>query len=199
MDLMKAFARCRRSFKASDKTFAVSMTSVIGAAFVFAMLCFAPLTSSLHGIAAAQETNRNAFSVEANPFRGTLSYARATSPSWDVGFNLGFGFPQIDVTLLKNNAEFRDYFNIGGMARRRFGDRVLLEMGARAGFADYYHCTASDCWPEVYIGPSVMVAVGGKRVKVGSRLTAGFIMGSGHDLDVFGNLSPLNLLMSWRW
>jgi hypothetical protein len=46
--------------------------------------------------------------LEANPFRGTLSYARQSAPGWHVGMEVGFGFPQIDRTLFPEEGDFFD-------------------------------------------------------------------------------------------
>lgn len=117
--------------------------------------------TALHAQGAPGDRPRNVLSLEANPFRGTVSYARAVSTKWDLGVNFGFGAPQIDVTLFKRRVDFRDFAHVGAMARRHFGNHMLLELGGRAGFADYHECTASDCWPQLYVGPSAMVAVAG--------------------------------------
>ncbi|MEP6836234.1 MAG: hypothetical protein ABJB74_22785 [Gemmatimonas sp.] len=190
----------------SRNTFVVSKTSVFGAAIVFLLLGLLPasgrISAELHGQSPSPPVEHpNSFSIEANPIRGTLSYTRFASPKWEFGVSAGFGFPQADQTLSgKKGADFRDYLNIGAIARTHFAnDHALLELGARAGVADYFVCTASDCWPQAYVGPSVLAAVGGRRVKVGTRLTAGWIAGAGHDADVFASVSPVNLLVSWRW
>jgi hypothetical protein len=209
---------------------AVRGTSVLRAAFVFCLgamelVCAgelhaqnlpansdarAVLASSFHTELAEELRGRkssadsvrlqNRFLLEANPVRGTISYARAVGDNWFVGPSVGFGFPQIDVTLSGDSTDFREYLHIGLIARREFSrEHVLLEFGGRAGFADYRSCTASDCWPGVYGGPSVLVAVGGKRVKVGSRFTAGLIKSPGRDAESFASVSPLNVLVALRF
>ncbi|MGV3708731.1 MAG: hypothetical protein ACO1Q7_07815 [Gemmatimonas sp.] len=145
--------------------------------------------------------HRNSLVIEANPVRGTVSYARAIGDNWFVGPSIGFGFPQFDRTLTGGkDTDFREYLHVGFIARREFSrERVLLEFGGRAGFADYRSCTASDCWPAAYYGPSVLLAVGGRRVKVGTRMTAGVIMSPGRDAEAFASVSPVNVLVVFRF
>ena len=142
---------------------------------------------------------RESLSAEVNPFRGTLTYTRFATPRWELGVGLGFGFPQLDQTLFRKRDDFRDFLNVSALARRHFGKHALIEMGLRLGAAEYHECTASDCWPEVYLGPSILFAVGSERIKVGPRLTFGSIAAQGKDSDVFASVSPVNLLVSWRW
>lgn len=177
------------------KSFAVLTTSVVGAAIVFSAV-----GSSGAAAQSSLQVRRNSISIEANPFRGSLSWARAASQNWEVGAGAGFGFPQIDVTLLRGKRDdFRDYFHVSGIARRHYGKRALLELSARVGFADYQPCLASDCWPKFYIGPSALFVVGGEHLKIGPRFTFGEISSPSGDLDVFASVSPVNVFVSWRW
>jgi|GEM_PF-1749191 len=179
-----------------QKTFAARTTSVARTAIVFCVLT----TGATRGAAQlATAPRRESLSAEVNPFRGTLTYTRFATPRWELGVGLGFGFPQLDQTLFRKRDDFRDFLNVSALARRHFGKHALIEMGLRLGAAEYHECTASDCWPEVYLGPSILFAVGSERIKVGPRLTFGSIAAQGKDSDVFASVSPVNLLVSWRW
>lgn len=179
------------------QTVASLTTSVVGGAIVFSLLL---VDAELISAQSNNVARGNGISIEANPFRGTVTYSRFASRNWELGGALGFGFPQLDQTLFRGKTDdFRDYVNLSAIARRHYGKRALLELGARVGVADYQRCDASDCWPRLYFGPSVMFAVGGEHVKVGPRLTFGEINSASGDLDVFASVSPVNVMLSWRW
>ena len=187
-----------RALRTVKKTSAVLTTSVVGAAFVLAASVAVATAVSAQQQPASQQ--RGAFSVEANPFRGSVGYSRLASTNWELGGSLGFGFPQLDVTLFRGKVDdFRDYAHIAAFGRRKFGSRAVLELGGRLGVADYQRCQVSDCWPRLYFGPSVLLAVGGEHVKVGPRFTFGEISSASGDLDVFASVSPINLFLSWRF
>jgi hypothetical protein len=50
-----------------------------------------------------------------------------------------------------------------------------IDAGIRASIADLWPCDASDCWPSLFGGAYIQPMVGFKRLKIGSRLTAGVI------------------------
>jgi hypothetical protein len=137
--------------------------------------------------------------LEANPFRGTLSYARQSAPGWHVGMEVGFGFPQIDRTLFPEEGDFFDLFHLGPFLRFSPSEHASVDLGLRLGVADLHECGASDCWPGLYAGASAAFMVGWRSFRIGPRVTAGWIRESGEPTTGFVSLAPVNLLVLYSW
>lgn len=157
-------------------------------------VCLAPAL-----LPAAAPAQRNQLGLEANPFHGTLSYARQTAPGWHVGVQVGFGFPQVDRTLAPEEGDFFDLLHLGPFVRVEPSDHLAMDLGLRVGAGDLRECEASDCWPGLYTGASAAVMVGWRRFKVGPRLTAGWIDEPAHPRTGFASLSPVNFLFVHGW
>lgn len=128
----------------------------------------------------AAHAQQNEVTLEASVIRGAAGYARHVSPRSLVGIELGFGFPQIDRTLRPGgvNGEkpgFEEYLHLALFTRLKASPNAELDAGLRAGVADLWECTASDCWPAIFGGAYIQPMVGARRIKVGMRLTGGWI------------------------
>src|SRR4051812_40454442 len=87
---------------------------------------------------------RNQLAVEATPIHGTISYARGPATDVRAGFEVGFGFPQIDISLAPNGHEFVQIAPVGAFARFAAAKSVQLDLGLRAGFSDIRDLGADD-------------------------------------------------------
>lgn len=132
-------------------------------------------------VPARADAQRNEATLEASVIRGALGYAREMSPRALIGVEIGFGFPQIDRTLEPATDEdtgepdFEEYLHVALFARFRGSDRFEIDTGVRGSIADLWSSTASDSWPSLFGGAYVQPMIGGRTVKVGTRLTAGWI------------------------
>jgi len=143
-------------------------------------MMFFTLIVALPGAAAPVHAQRNEATLEASIFRGTVGYARATSPRTYVGVEVGFGFPQIDRTLVPaqdtlGRPDFEEYLHIGVFVRQKLTDRIEVDAGLRGSIVDLWSCSSSDCWFELFGGGYVQPMVGWQRVKFGMRLSAGWV------------------------
>ena len=128
----------------------------------------------------AQAQQRNQTTVEASIMRGALGYARQVDARLYAGVEIGFGFPQLDRTLVPEQNEsgepdFREYLHLGVVLRAVPSAHFEIDVGVRGSFADFWPCGASDCWPSPFIGGYVQPMVGWRRLKFGPRLTAGWV------------------------
>lgn len=142
---------------------------------------------------------RNQLSLEANPFRGTLGYARQSAAEWHAGVSIGFGFPQVDRTLAPADGDFLDLFHLSPFVRFSPSVNAAYEAGLRLGFGDLHPCRGSDCLPGLYYGVSGAALFGWRSFKVGPRLTAGVMREGGEPATGFLGLSPVNLLVTHSW
>ena len=127
---------------------------------------------------AAQQ--RNEVTIEGSFVRGAAGYARATSARVLVGIEVGFGFPQIDRTLAPEqdsvgSPDFEEYLHVAPFVRYKASSNFEIDAGIRASIADLWPCDASDCWPALFGGVYIQPMIGFRKIKVGSRLTAGVI------------------------
>lgn len=124
---------------------------------------------------------RNEMTLEASVFSGTFGYAWSSTPRVLVGIEAGFGIPQMNLTLhLQQNPvagrpDFGELLHIGMLLRTKLSDRLEIDAGARGAVADLWSCQASDCWPELFYGGYVQPMIGWHRIKLGARLTAGWV------------------------
>jgi hypothetical protein len=160
-------------------------------------------------LAAPAHAQQNEVTIEASVIRGAVGYARRVSPTTLVGVEAGFGFPQIDRTLTPTNddpegePDFEEYLHAAVFVRVKPTHRFEVDAGLRGSVADLWACTASDCWPAVFGGAYVQPMIGGSRIKVGARLTAGWIADSeerGPDSSTFVvGLNPFILRLTLPW
>lgn len=135
---------------------------------------------SVAGTLHAQDRSSD-ITIEASILRGALGYARAVGGSALIGVEAGFGFPQIDRTLVPEKSEqtgepdFEEYLHAAVFVRHAPSPRYELDAGLRASISDLWSCSASDCWPAPFAGAYIQPMVGWQRVKLGARLTAGWI------------------------
>ena len=137
---------------------------------VLALVVTAPL--------AAQQ--RHELTLEGSFVRGTLGYAWARTDRIFIGVEAGFGFPQIDRTLVPEQdslgaPDFEEYLHIAPFVRYKANQNVEIDAGIRAAIADLWPCDASDCWPALFGGVYVQPMFGFRKFKIGGRLTAGVI------------------------
>lgn len=130
--------------------------------------------------AAPAAAQRHEVTLEASVIRGAVGYARQVAPRVLVGGEAGFGFPQIDRTLSpevddSGNPDFEEYLHLAGFVRLVLSGSVELDAGLRGSVASLWDCTASDCWPALFGGGYLQPMVGWRRIKVGVRLSAGWI------------------------
>lgn len=123
---------------------------------------------------------RNELAVDASIFHVTAGYARVAGPRVLIGIEVGAGLPQINRTLTPatdqpGQPDFAEFLHVGAFARFAPTDRFEVDTGLRGSVADLWECTASDCWPQPFAGAYVQPMFGWTRVKVGGRLTAGWI------------------------
>jgi hypothetical protein len=138
--------------------------------FLLALVVPAPLVAQ----------QRHELTVEGSFVRGTLGYARARTDRIFIGVEAGFGFPQIDRTLVPaqdtlGSPDFEEYLHIAPFVRYRASRNVEIDAGIRGAIADLWPCDASDCWPALYGGIYVQPMIGFRNIKIGGRLTAGII------------------------
>jgi hypothetical protein len=154
--------------------------------------------------AGAAEAQRNELTLEVNPFHGTLGYGRGAG-GWRFGGEVGFGFPQADRVLAPDlpeedriSDEFLHFIHLGAFGRYTPSDHVGLDAAAHVGLADLRSCSG-DCWPGLFYGGSSSVMVGWRHVKLGPRLTGGWIDEPGHPTTFVLALTPLAIRGSFSW
>jgi hypothetical protein len=140
------------------------------------------LAMLLLAVAAPPATaQRHEATLEGSVFRGAIGYARQVAPRSLLGAEVGFGFPQIDRTLTPatnpetGGPKFEEFLHVAAFLRHQPTTSFEVDTGLRASMADLWTCTVSDCWPAPFAGAYVQPMVGGWRIKVGARLTAGWI------------------------
>ncbi len=114
--------------------------------------------------------------IDATPVAGSIGWTAGSG--W--GIEIGAGPEQIRETLSPGSAatgdpDFNEYAHVALFRRVKPSARFEVDAGVRAGFAELFTCTASDCWPSRFLGAYVQPMVGWRRVKFGVRLTSGWI------------------------
>jgi hypothetical protein len=140
------------------------------------LLAFVVVALTAPADASAQ---RNQVTLEASVFRGALGYAWRVAERAHIGVEAGFGFPQIDRTLVpeqdaRGEPDFEEYLHGALFVRVAPSEHVEMDVGARASIVDVWECGASDCWPVGFLGVYAQPMVGWRRVKFGIRLTGGW-------------------------
>jgi hypothetical protein len=124
---------------------------------------------------------RSETTIEASLFSGTLGHAWHTAPRVLVGFEAGFGLPQMNLTFhparnpVAGKPNFGEILHVGTFVRTKLSERFEIDAGVRGAAAGLWRCQVSDCWPELFYGGYVQPMIGWRRIKLGSRLTAGWI------------------------
>lgn len=139
-----------------------------------AFACAAMLTA-----AAPLSAQSNQVTIEASVIRGAIGYARAIGDRVHAGVELGFGFPQIDRTLIPEQDEFggpdfEEYLHAALLVRFAASEHFEVDGGIRGAIVDVWECGASDCWPVGFAGVYAQPMAGWRRFKLGVRLTAGW-------------------------
>lgn len=154
--------------------------------------------------APGQAQSRHQLTLEASVFRGAAGFALPLSPTVHLGTEIGFGFPQIDRTLLPSGSrwhgppDFEEYLHAAVLIRHRLNERISYDVGTRASIVDLWACTASDCLPATFVGAYLQPMWGGSRWSIGPRLVAGWTAESedGGDPTFTLSLAPLNVRLT---
>jgi len=139
-------------------------------------------------------TPRDHITVDLRPIAATVGYARRVAPARLVGFEAGFGFPQIEQTLAPRGEGFRDfeeYLHLGLFVRFVRSERVESDVGVRVSVADVTSCDASDCLPGLFGGAYASAFYGRRRLKVGALVATGRARAPGGRGSTVVNVSPL--------
>lgn len=147
--------------------------------------------------AGGAHAQRRLVSIEANPIAGTVAYGWARSPTTFYGIELGFGFPQVDRTLAPDSGSFLDFAHVGVFLRMHASDHVAFDTRLQLGLAELNGC--SGCLPGAFGGVSGAIFVGGRRFKVGPRITAGAIREGSNPSEFVLNLTPVAVLFTHTW
>lgn len=128
----------------------------------------------------AQQPARAEVTLDAQVFGGAVGYARRVSPTSMLGAEFGIALPQVVFTLqpatgADGSPELEEFLHLALFARMAPTDRLSLDVGVRGGVADLWGCTVSDCWPASMIGAYVQPMLGGRRFRIGTRLTAALV------------------------
>ncbi|MGH7480849.1 MAG: hypothetical protein ACRELV_01735 [Longimicrobiales bacterium] len=158
------------------------------------------------GLPASAQSNQ--VTLDVSVIRGTVGYARAVHPAVHLGLEAGFGFPQLDRTLVPDqnasgDPDFEEYLHLAAFARLARSEHFEVDLGVRGAIADLWPCGASDCLPTLFGGVYVQPMVGWRRLKFGPRLTFGWIGDAEPGVTdgatgVIG-LSPLNARYTLPW
>ena len=135
--------------------------------------------------------------LEFNPVHGTIGYGWAVSPTRFAGVEVGFGFPQLDRTLVPSDDDFLDIAHVGAFLRANPSDAVTLDGRVQLGLAELEGCSGG--LPGVFTGVSGGAFFGGRRFKVGPRLTVGAMKESGDPAELVVNLTPVAALFTYSW
>ena len=147
----------------------------------------------LLGARAAAAQDRQ-ITVDLRPIAATVGYARRVAPARLVGFEAGFGFPQIEQTLAPRGEGFRDfeeYLHLSLFVRFVRSERVESDVGVRVSVADVTSCDASDCLPGLFGGAYASAFYGRRRLKVGALVATGRARAPGGRGSTVVNVSPL--------
>lgn len=71
--------------------------------FLLQVLCICVLAPSVPVYA-----QNNQLALEATSWRGTLSFARSSTPAWFVGLEAGLGVSGIDQTIIPQDEDFTE-------------------------------------------------------------------------------------------
>lgn len=148
------------------------------------------------GVATSDAAAQSQIFLEANPVHGTLGYAWPVGTETWLGITVGFGAPQIDRTLVPDDDDLLDILHLGAILRTEPTRRVATDVGLRIGLAELHGC--SGCLPGVLTSVSGGAFVGGRAVKVGARITAGYIIEHGDPAAFVLNLTPFALLFTYH-
>jgi hypothetical protein len=154
--------------------------------------------SILIGVLAALpvQAQRPQFSLEANPFHGTVGIGWTTASGNVVGVDAGFGFAQLDHTLVPSDEDLEDFLHLGVFMRSPASNPFLFDARIQIGLAELRGC--SGCLPGFMAATSGGVFWGSRRVKVGTRVLAGAQKDSKNSPAVFVlQLTPIALLLTF--
>jgi hypothetical protein len=149
----------------------------------------AALCAGTLSIPAAAQT-RNQLAIEATPIHGTLSYARGPATDVRAGFEVGFGFPQIDLSLAPKEHDFVQIAHVGVFGRFAPAKAMQLDLGVRAGFSDVSELGADD-FPDPYAAVTSAIVLGRGRFTFGARVSAGYAFPYGDPATFVAGVSPI--------
>lgn len=147
--------------------------------------------------AADASAQRRELSLEANPFHGTLGYGWYRSPDRVMGIQVGFGFPQLDRTIVPDDESLLDIMHVGLFMRAKPTRSVALDGRVTIGLAELRGC--SGCFPGAMAAVSGGAFWGGRNVKVGMRVTTGVVNDDRHPPEFVLNVTPVALLFTHAW
>jgi hypothetical protein len=145
------------------------------------------------------EGQRRQISLEATPFHGALAYGWV-SPQRVVGVELGIGFPQVDRTLVPSEHDMLDITHVGVFARTPPGRPVTFDGRLAVGVGELDGCIG--CFFGGVVSASGGAFWGGRHVKIGPRVTTGWISEHGGPDSASGfflHLRPVALLFTYTW
>jgi hypothetical protein len=142
------------------------------------------------GQSIANAQARNHVALEATPFHGTLSYARGLPSEARIGFEAGFGFPQVDLTLAPSRHGFVQIAHVGVFGRFAPSRPLQVDLGLRAGLSDVRDLGADD-FPDPYAALSSAVVYGKGRLKFGARVSAGYAWPFSDPVTFVAGISPI--------
>lgn len=151
---------------------------------------------------------RSQVAIEASFFRGAVGYARQVGEGLYAGAEIGFGFPQIDRTVVPDEGsagdpDFKEFLHLALFMRAAHSEGLELDAGLRASVASLWSCGASDCWPARFLGAYLQPMFGWRRLKFGPRLTIGWIdearPGTTDGGTTVVGLSPFAVRLTFPW
>lgn len=160
-----------------------------GRAATVASILYLLIPSAAHG------QSRARFGLDANFWTATVSYARAVAPRHYLGIGLYAGVPSGTRTLTPEEGRFQEYLGLLAFWRGVSSSHFEYDTGLRASIADLRECTASDCWPGLFVGTYVTLLVGGRRLKIGPGFSAGWMNEPGYPATFAASITPFIL----RW
>jgi len=143
------------------------------------------------------DAQRRQLSLELNPVHGTLGYGWTVAPTRFVGVEVGFGFPQLDRTLVPASESLLDVLHLGVFVRSDPTKSVAFDSRVQVGLAELRGC--SGCLPGVFTAVSGAAFLGGRYLKAGPRLTAGLIKENDDPASFVLNLTPVEILLTYAW
>jgi hypothetical protein len=143
----------------------------------------------------AVSAQQRQLSLEANPVHGTLAYGWPSGSSRWFGVEVGFGFPQLDRTLNVGGASLIDFVHVGVFKRVEPSRNFAIDGRWQLGLAELRGCSGG--LPGLFTGLSSGALVGGRRAKIGTRLTAGLIKEQSDPTTFVLNWTPLAALFSF--
>jgi hypothetical protein len=142
---------------------------------------------------------RRQISLEATPVHGAIGYGWVASGRV-TGIELGFGFPQVDRTLTPSDHDLLDIIHIGVFMRSPPARPITADGRLAVGLGELDGC--SGCFPGAVLSASGGAFWGTRHVKIGPRVTTGWITehgGTDSASGFFLYLRPVAVLFNYAW